>query len=377
MTTGTVPALPLPDNQPPLTPAADGSLPPAALAEAGLHFTSPQPADVDDVELNEAKGAAKAEETAPKDPANPDPITGAQPPTPAAAAAAPTAQPQPGHQPDTVMIPKARLDEALNGKREAELLAARLQGQVEALAATRQPAQAGQPGAPQPQQTAEQKQIAAIHQKMDAFAKQFDEGEISMADFKKHERDLNRQEAALTTTAPQPQQAPQQNDQLYLDQLTTQLETQHPWADVFTKVGTDADWDYLKANAITNLTARGVDPTNGSIGKYELRKEIAELCDRLGPTLVADRARAQGITLPGQPPAAGGAPPQPALSPEAKARAAALDKAAGAPPNLAHMTGSAGDPQGAPSEARLDAMTDEEIANLPLATRQKMMGISH
>ena len=44
-------------------------------------------------------------------------------------------------------------------------------------------------------------------------------------------------------------------DALYLDDVTTQLLTQHPWVQVFDQVGTKSDWGYLEATARERLAA--------------------------------------------------------------------------------------------------------------------------
>src|SRR5438046_321646 len=101
MTTGNAPALPADTNQPApavtdaavAAVAADGAAP---AADGALTFTNPQPVDVDDVELTNAKTAAQAENTAGEGDGKLDATTGKEPAQPAAAAAPtdPTAKPQ-------------------------------------------------------------------------------------------------------------------------------------------------------------------------------------------------------------------------------------------------------------------------------------------
>lgn len=399
MSTGNDPALPADTTQPASTTVAEAAVAAVTaeggadkVAEGGLKFTGPQPVDVDDVELNAAKTAAQAENTAGQGDGKDGAATGKDPAQPTAGAAQTDpklkdgqTQPQ-GQQPagDQPMIPKARFDEVNGAKTEAERKAAYWQGVAEA----RAQAAPGQPGgtaqAQQQQPTPEQR-LAIIHAAQDALAVRFDNGELTRAEEVKQRRELDNQEATLREEAltaklrPAAQAAqPAANDELYLDTLTAQLETQHPWVRVATLVtGSDQDWDYVKGRAIDNLTARGVDPRAGNVGKYELRKEMATLWDQLGPTLVGERAKAQGIALPGAQ-ATPGATQQQAqpLSPTAQARQNGLDKAAGAPPDLSRMSGHTGDANGQPSDARLETMTDDEIGALPVSARNKILGIS-
>jgi hypothetical protein len=380
MTGKTDPALPaIDDNQPPNTPAADAT---------GLTFTIPQPVDADDAELTQAVAEAKAEEAAgsgdgqtgnapQQDPAQ----TGNAPP----AAAAPNGQNPPAPAaPAPVMIPKARLDETLQALDKTRLENARLQGMLEARSqpAPGQPAP-GQP-APQPQPTPQQR-LEALHAAQDALAAKADNGEITLAEWTKQQRALNNEEATireglLAARLAPAAAAPQGQDELYLETLTAQLENQHPWVQVFEKVGTDADWDYLKNTAAQNLADRGVTlDLKKTIDRYELRKEISAVADALGPALVGQRATAKGIALPGQPQqqpqpkTPGGAPP---LTPAAQARLNDLQKRSAAPPDITTLTGHTGDPGGLPTEAAVELMTDDDFDKLPTAVARRLRGVN-
>lgn len=368
MSTGNDTTLPAPiDAQPPAAPAAE---------------PAPAPVDVDDIELQEALAAVKAEETSSAQPQQPE--------TPAPAApqpAAPQAQQPAGEQPAAPMIPKARFDEVNSRAAKAAEEAAYWRGVAEARAQAQTAPQGGQPAPAAPAPPTPEQRLADIATATEALAKRFDDGEITMTDFKREERKLADQEQAIREEIllkkVQPA-APAQNggdQELYLETLTAQLETQHPWVGVFDQVGTQSDWAFLKNRAIENLVERGIDPSKGAVGKYELRKEMAQLADAYGPALVGDRARAKGIALPNaqasQAQQPSPQPQRPALSPQAQARAAALEKAAGAPPDITALNGHSGDSGGIPSEASLEAMSDEAITALPKAVRDKLMGIVH
>lgn len=349
MTTAVTPQPQVPDPNPPVT-------------------TTPVDEDIDARELREAEEAAKAEETASPTPGE-TPAPGATPAAqPAAAAPAPADQP---------MIPKPRFDEAVaKAKEEAAYWKGLAEGRQQPGAA---PAPGAQPAAAAP--TIEERR-ATIRTQRQALAKKFDDGEITMADLEVQRDKLTDQEDAIREEAllakVKPAAAPAAaNDDLALDRATGELEEAHPWVGIFDQVATPSEWGFLKSRAIENLTARGVDPTKGNIGKYELRAEMAALSGEIGPALLASRATAKGITLPGQQQPAPGQPPaaQPAkpLSEAASARSAKLAMAAGAPPNLAAMSGVTGSAPGQVSEAAIENMTEDEIGNLPKAVQDKLL----
>ena len=354
----------------------------AAAAAAGQQTpTEPAPVDIDQQDLDAAKAAAEAEKAAAAGDVTP-PIEPGTPGQQQDQQQQPAGQQAPAG--DAVMIPKPRFDEALTAKAKAEAEAAYWKGVADARAQGQQPAQPGQqqPAAPQQQQPTIEQRLATIQAGQDALAKKFDDGEITMSDLKRQERELNareqalREEALLAKVRPAAaSEAPKQGDELYLDTLTAQLEHEHPWVQVFDKVGTPIDWKYITDQAKQNLVDRGIDPTNGNIGKYELRKETAALMDRFGPAIVGDRAKAKGIAIPGQSQPSQDGQPQPKLmSPQAQARAAALTKQENAPPSLRAMTGTADDGSGVPTDSRLEHMSDDEIGALPESTRKKLLG---
>lgn len=333
--------------------------------------------DPDEIELAEAKTAAQAEEAA-KGAATTVPVEAKTDPTPKPADTskdikAPVNTGGP-------MIPKARLDEALDKGAKAQQDAAYWRGVAEARATPGAAKPGEQP--PKPAAPTLEDRRAAIATQIEALAKKFDDGEITYTDLKKQERELTKQEdvlreeALLAKVKPAAPAAPTATDELYLDQLTAQLEKDHPWVAVFDQVAGNADWGYLRSLAIDNLTARGIDVTKGNIGKFELRKEIAILADAYGPALLTDRAKAKGITLPGTSQTPPAPAPKPGLSPQATARQAKLTTQQEAPPDLNRMSGAIGDAPGQVSDAAIEAMSDDEIGKLPDAVRRKLLGIT-
>lgn len=370
MTTGNDPAQPAPNDQTDVTITASGGEP------GPLKITSIEEiVDPDEIELRDAKAAVQTEDAAAQTPPA-DQVTGAQsaPPAPPQAQA-PASPPQ-----DPVMIPKARFDEVNNARTEAERQAAYYKGLADARQAPASPQ-----APPAPAQPSAEQRLSALHEQQDALAARFDNGEITRVEETKQARVLAAEEQAireeiLLAKVPKPQaQAPvASGNELYLETLTAQLETQHPWVQVFDKVGNDADWSWLKAQAIQNLQARNVDPRQGDMGKYELRKEIAVLADQFGPALLSGRAQAQGIPLPGQtsPSQGGQLPPQQQQpSRQAQARGAKLTLQENAPPNLNQVTGQAQGGLEDMSDSRIEAMSEDEIGALPTPLRNKLLGI--
>lgn len=391
MTTGNEDVKPKPDNDENTNIAAEGQQQPPAPGDEGaegkgLNFTVPQPEDVDDIELEELRKAAKAEEAGEAEGDKPGDVKPGETQTGKTATPKPAPtegdQNQQGQKPAPVMIPKERLDEALGKTREAETAAAYWRGVAEARAQPAQPGQAGQAGQQQQQQQATpEDRLAILHSEQDKLAKQFDEGEITYSQLTAKQRDLNNQEQTIreeiVLSKVKPAAPAQASDPLYLETLTAQLEEKHPWTAVLSefaeKSGSNAEWDYLKTKAIDNLTQKGIDPRAGEMGRYELRREMAELCDQLGPALVGDKARALGIATPGQAKAPG---QQQQQQPTAEQREAALKKGEKAPPNLRSMGGSPDAGDGTPTESRLEEMSEDEIGNMPDSVRRKILGIT-
>lgn len=340
---------------------------------------TPVVTDPDELELQAAKAAAQAEDTAAK-PEGAEGAVTADGKTPAQPTTTTTGA-KPAAQAAGPMIPKARFDEVLTGKSKAEQEAAYWRGRAEA-SGTAAPGTGQQQQQQQQPQTPEQR-IAAVRTEKAALAKEFDDGNLSMADYEARRDALDdkvtgiREEALLTKVRPAGD-TKSSNDELFLDSKTAELEDSHPWVHIFDQVG-KAHWPLIETQARENLAERGVE-IKGSIGTYHLREEMAKLADEIGPALLATKATAKGIALPGQTQdTAATKPPQQQqqkeLSPEAKARLAKLDQHRQAPPNLNNMSGSSVN-EDVLSDARVETMSEADYDKLPKATRDKLLGIS-
>jgi hypothetical protein len=337
-------------------------------------------ADADDLAFQEAVKVADAEDAA---------ATGEGDKTekPGETAQGQQQQAKPGEpqqqQPEQVTIPKARFDEVNTAKSRAETEAAYWRGVAEGRQAPPAPGASGQQGQQQ-EPTTEQK-LGEVDAKVDALAKRFDDGEITMAEFKREERKLQGERAAIEDAAkPKPAETPAngQGDPLYLETLTAQLEKDHPWLGVYEQVGTDAHWGFLRQQAVDNLLARRIDPTRtDTVTRYELRKEIATLATEYGPGMLTKAATAKGITLPGQQAPANGQqqqqqPTTPALSRDAKDRLKKLELAKTTPPNINHIGTTQTAPAGGPTDEDAAAFSEDDYDKLPAAVRSKLLGIT-
>lgn len=360
------PVQPTPVDQPVPADLAPAETPPAP---------EPELTDPDLIELREAEAAAEAERTATATPTDGNQANGA---APTATPAEPTpAPPKPRGQPG--MVPPARFNEVNARASKAEQEAAYWRGVAEARGGL--PASATAPGAATAAPATPEQKLTEIRTAVDALAKKFDDGEMGMADFNKQVRDLTDKEHAvreeLLLAKVRPSAPASHKGDLTLEAMTVKLEEEHPWVRPFGELVTDAEWNFVQELAKQNLIDRGIDPANGSIGTYELRRELAELATKLGPVMVGERAKAKGVAVPGlQAPAAAAPAPQarPALSAVAQARAVKLALQAEAPPNLSAITGTTGSV--GISDAAIEQLTEEQFLALPASTQKAILSRS-
>ena len=373
----------------------DPNQPGAAQQQPEPQDTGPKFVDPDDTALADAIAAVQAEEAAAGDQQTPQ-VEPGQPqvqPQPSGQQQQDQQRPQggqqqqPGEQP--TMIPIARLNEELNKRHTAELEAARWRGVAEARQQQQPAPQGGPQPQPQPQQPTADQRLAAVHTKQDELATKFDNGEITYAELTKQTRELSNQEQTireeLLLAKVKPAAQAKEPSDLYLQDRTEAIAAEHPWVDVFEQVGTEIDWKYIRDRAVGNLIDKGVDVTT-SAGILALREESAAFMDQLGPHMLADKATAKGIAIPGpqqpkpgqqqqQPAGQGTRQGQPPLSPIAAIRKGKLGVEAGQPPNLAQMNGTTGDTS-LPTDAAVESMGEEAYDKMSDAQRNRLLGIN-
>lgn len=342
-------------------PAADGTTPPAAAPAAAPQQAAPA-------------------QTAPQPAA---PAGQAQPPAPVATAPAPGAAPE--------MVPVATVAGLRRQLRETREALAYRQGETVALrnliaeGAVAPPAAAAR--APQ---ATPQEQIAAERAKINAAAKDFDDGKITATQLEATRAAADdriwtiRNEAAQAAArAAQPPAAPAPApvqvtpgvsvaDEQVLEAKVQEIQGKNPWA-ADTSPITDPQWDYLANLARQELRAEGIDADRlGSKGTLLLRERSAELATMYGPRWHAGwtppAAAAPAATVPAVTPTPG----QP-LSPAQQARLTALQTAAAMPPDINAIGQQA--PAGAVfTEAEIEAMPSGQLERLMEAKDPRLAG---
>lgn len=362
------------DPRPALIPAKGDALPPAMPPDDLPPIPSEaEPLDPGKAELARLRAEAEAEEAAaaaPAAPATPDPAIAA-PVAPVEAPPAPAAAAEPAAP---IMVPKARLDEALTRTRAAEAAALRMEGMLQAL--QRQPAAPAAPAAP-PAPTLESL-IQAEEARIEEAATRFDAGETTMVEFKRVERDamakiqsLREQALYEAVTARLPAQQPMSmTDQIFLERRTAELEAANPWVGAIIQGGRI---EGLVTMARAELEALG-EPIQGDspMETLRLREKVAELSGLYGPRWFPQhQIPAAAPAAPQRPaPASATAPVARPAAPAAPA-ANALARVAAHPPNINQM-GSPAPATADPTEEQIAAMTTDEIGALPASVRARL-----
>ena len=359
-------------------------------------MAEPEFEDVDDKELAEAEAALTVEtETGDQpDPAGDKPEAVAPVEKPVAKAeAAKVAAPDPASDEAAAspnMVPIGRLNEALS-KADKERTAAIYWEGVAQGALNSQKGTDGAAGA-----TADavvkppQDRIVDVRAAKVALAEQFDNGEITAAQWESQRSALEDQEDAIRqevlAAASTDKAAPQANNgsregELYVQDLTDQIAEEHPYVAL---IGEPEDsrvaaqrWQNLEREAATEMMEKGFQFHPGTDGKLParellaLRAEVANLTDRYGPlwfpnaTLPASTDPQPTTSQPGGKPAGQGEN----LSERQLARKTKLALAAAQPPDSTDVGGTGGTREY--SDADILAMSEEELDALPESLRRK------
>lgn len=287
-----------------------------------------------------------------------------------------------GQQPQSVMIPKARFDEVYRQNQENHEQVLYLKGALEALKGqvSQTAAGGGQQNQPAPQPTIAD-QIKAEQAKVLQAAKDFDDGKISLTDYKQIELAVEgnvtglrergyRQTMEQEFARRQPKQQPSEQqvsfaDQQLLERQANQLLEQHPYLRHMSNNGFEKHTNALVAMAYQEAELMGQPYGSGPAETHRLRAHVARLSDRIGPDWFPDLQPSQ------QPQPASNPNPAP-LSQRAQQRVEKMALAGQMPPNTNQM-GSGGQATGLPSEADLMNMTEEEIAALPRETQERIL----
>ncbi len=281
------------------------------------------------------------------------------------------------------MVPKAALDDARKQARtfrdENIYLKGALKARETMPAAV--PAVVPQPAAT-PQQTVQDLIRAQAQRILDA-SKTFDEGELTMVQFKEIEFQANDIIADLRARhllnhiqsnlpVPQPERVGLADGER-LDQHVEEMAAAYPWSAVLT----DQELSMLAGMARADASRLGQPFTEGPAETMRLRQAIAELSEFYGPRWypnghpdlqVAAQPTPSTRVAPAQP--NGGH--QPPIRSGADAARRAIELASRQPPNTSQAGyGDTGTDQ-LPSEDRIDAMSEDEMLALPKAMRARL-----
>jgi hypothetical protein len=331
----------------------DPHLPPPADPQAGQSPAMPD--DPDEAELAEARREAAAAES----PAELQSAAG-QEPKPAHQNTEAPAKSAPGP------IPYERFAEVAAELRKVRESEAYLQGQLDALRAAKPPTETPpvveNPSAA-PANPADE--IKALRAKVEEAAERFDNGEIGMREYEQVRAQAEDRIAELNLQRVAQPPSGGLADEALLASHAARLDAEHPYLPVLEL----SQLRELQAMAEAAALVRGQPYGQGPRELMRLRQDVARLSDIHGPEMVPNfkpPARSPSSTAPSN-----GTGRYPDLSPAAQARARKLEMAADMPPNVNEM-GSAGGTDGF-SDARINAMTDDEIAALPAAVRARIL----
>lgn len=301
-------------------------------------------------------------------------------PTPTPAPRARQTQPAP-RQPTPATVPAGVLAEERRRSRALADENLYLKGALAARTAAPPPgANTPQPGGGQQQPTIAQR-IQAEGLKIIDASKKFDQGELSMEQFKQIELQADDTIAALRAQhlLNHVQTLPQKGGEIgiadahVLEQHLEKMTVEHPWSAELN----DQEIDWLSAVARDEFRGRGQPIQPNSPGDtLRLRQRVAELTDIFGPAwypgrdVVAPKIQAQQ-TPPAQGNQTGNTRPA-AGNGRVRENARLASVAANQPPSL-NNAGHADTGEASVTTDKVEAMTEDEILALPRAVRDRYL----
>lgn len=275
----------------------------------------------------------------------------------------------------TPMIPKPQFDKKIAQAAEADAQRDFWKAKAEAYEKILH----NQNATEQQQAKAAEQVVDAAQQARDALverviqaAEQYDENELTMAQFKKVEIDVQRELAkidrdGLLADISQKFTKTDAGLDLFSEQVIDMLEQKHPYSTLITS---DKHWDFLTNEAVSQLQDEGKTLGNNDRSHMLVRTRVAELTDTYGPLWVPNakvgKAAPTSSHETTKTSTTGG------RTSMAKDREKKLEAAGKFPPNVNEL-GGAGAPTSVPTEAALASMTDDEIAALPDQVRLQLL----
>jgi hypothetical protein len=258
-------------------------------------------------------------------------------------------------------IPKARLDEEIKKSSSAAHEAAYWKGIADAREVMLKQGKGGDSEATQQVVETPEQKIAKFDDGIVELAKKYDDGEITMAEFKKQERDFQKQirevEMSAVKQPPAPQPVKTGND-LYMQEKAQQIVTEHPYLELMS----EGDRLFLGEKAEAELIAEGARLQIGDPASIlAVQKRMGELSDRLGSALTGKQLPQKTVTQPLK---------KAGVSENAAARQVKLEMKNTQPPPT-HSLGNPGSVKEY-TEADIEKMSDDDIARLPASVREKL-----
>lgn len=283
-----------------------------------------------------------------------------------------------------VMIPKARLDEALRKSDEKANLAAYLQGVIDVqnqllkergISASGDQSQTGQSNGNQAGGKQADDPVATIDAQIDAknaeilaLAEKYEEGELSLKDVEAKRIEIQKEIRKLddqridarvkTVEASATKAVNAQVEAQRINDLAIEIQQNHPYVaelDNLPDGKRQAAWAYINAEAYSALAAKGINPEDGTLeSRAALMREKAALTNTYGPTFTGKQIKTDGNqTSQGK---------TSGLSPTAMARMHKADVSNAQPPSLqgSGVSGTSNDL----TPEKLATMTQDQLADL-------------
>ena len=292
---------------------------------------------------------------------------------------------EPQHKQDQIMIPKARLDQEIRRREDAENKLNYVKGLADARKGMMNTSESKTDEPVKPQGPTLQELLTQLDAKRIELAEKYDKGEITSVEWERQRLGLDQEARNLETKIDEDrisaihteakQTATQAVQKAELDRQAAELEKKHPYCANMR----ERDWAYLREVATEQLLSEGHFTPNqlaaDLAGQMAFRQRLAELTDTLGATLIGKTPITTGKPSSVQPQVT---PTQEAekgkepLSDAAKARKEKLALSKQQPPTTSTLGN--GGTQNELSEADILNMSEEDLAALPKSTLQRLTG---
>lgn len=357
----------------------DGAQPPVTDKEPDPAPTPVVEESDDDREYREAHEALKAEQNPPKEPVKPTEVASEKEPLPKTDAQAPVKADEPpaDDKKQPIMIPKARLDEVLRRNEELAHTASYYKGLADANKERSSVAQPDQSKPAEPVKTIKELLTEIDTQQLE-LAKKYDDGELTAAQWTAERLKLENQAATIRIEEVRIEGERLRNEtkaearkeamELSLEEHAAKLDKGHPGLTLMPADDNHPMWGLLAEKAKEKLAADGVTLVKGDARSTMIwRETLAELADKYAPIWTEKPLPGKASTPPTPPPG----DKKPSL---ADKRLEKIQLSHQQPPDSSKLGSSGVRPE--LTEAQILAMSDDDLASLPEATRARIKGLA-